>query len=335
MNLQNLNHFDLRQIYHFMAVVQAGNNFSEAANRLGLKQPNLSQSIQTLEKQLGHCFPRPSAQSVNSQVLNRPMAEVKLFDRSKRPIELTEAGQVFLKEIEMALGHFDRAIAQAQQASQGQIGRLKVGLNNAIANSILPEVLKVFQQRFPNVEVELREVTIQQEIQMLKNRELDVVFQRSPSFDQTDGDLRFETILDEYFVVALPRSHKLAQQTYIPLTALEHEPLILPSLDVLPFYEEVLTRCRTVGFEPKILSSITVTGVVALLSLVASEKGVAILPNHVQTLHREGVVYRTIRDAALTRQIAMVWRQKDTAITLFNFLNVIQETMQLPLLDSW
>lgn len=320
MDFQNLTHFELRQICYFMVVVQAGNNFSEAANRLGIKQPPLSQSIQALEKSL----------CADSKTSN-----VKLFDRSKRPLELTEAGKVFFQEAQLALMHLDRAIAQARQASQGQLGRLIVGLNNAVANSILPEVLKEFQKQFPNVELELREVTIKQEIQMLKNRELDVVFQRSPSFEHNDPSLSFQTLLDEYFVVALPTSHALAQQTRIPLKALENESIILPTLDVLPFYEEVITLCRKVGFEPKIMPNVTVTGVVALLSLVASEKGVSILPNHVQIIHREGVIYRAIQDATLNRQTAVVWRQKDSSMVLHNFLNVIQEILHLPLLDSW
>ena len=319
MDFQNLNYFELRQICYFMAVVQAKNNFSEAAKHLGIKQPPLSQSIQALEKLL-------SAE---------PKSNIKLFDRSKRPLELTEAGKVFFQEAQLALMHLDRAIAQARQASLGQMGHLVVGLNNAVANSILPDVLKEFQQRFPHVELELCEVTIEQEIQMLKNRELDVVFQRSPSFEQNDPDLNFQTILDEYFVVALPITHPLTKQTRISLKALENELIILPPLDLLPFYEEVITLCRKVGFEPKIVPNITVTGVVALLSLVASEKGVSILPNHVQILHREGVVYRSIQDATLTRQTAVVWRQADSSTILRNFLNVIQEIMHLPLLDSW
>ena len=215
MDFQSLNHFELRQICYFMAVVQAGNNFSEAASRLGIKQPPLSKSIQALENLLS-ADPKTS--------------KVKLFDRSQRPLEMTEAGRVFLKEAQLALIHLERAIAQARQASLGQIGRLIVGLNNAVANSILHEVLK-FQKRFPNVELELREVTIQQEIQMLKNRELDVVFRRSPSFEQNDPELKFQTILDEYFVVALPTPHALAKQTQISLKALENELIILPPLD--------------------------------------------------------------------------------------------------------
>lgn len=166
-----------------MAVVQARNNFSQAANHLGIKQPPLSQRIQALEELLSD---HP-----------KKRFEVKLFDRSKRPIELTEAGQVFLKEAQIALLHLDQVIERARLASLGQIGRLIVGMNNSIANSVLPEILKEFQKRFPLVELELREVTIQQEIQMLKNHQLDVVFQRDPIVDENNHYLSFLPILQE------------------------------------------------------------------------------------------------------------------------------------------
>jgi DNA-binding transcriptional LysR family regulator len=320
MEFQHLGQFELRQICYFIAVVQANNNFSEAAKRLGIKQPPLSQRIQALEELL----------STHQKTL-----AVKLFDRSKRPIELTEAGQAFLVEAQQALIHLNRAVSYARQASQGEIGRLIIGMNNSIANTILPEVVQEFQQRFPKVELELHEVTIQHEIQMLKNHQLDVIFQRSPSFEQNDPALSFQPILEEYFVVALPTTHALADQSKISLKALADDAIILPSLDVLPFYEKVVTLCREAGFEPKINQTVTVTGVVTLLSLVAAGVGVSILPNHVQTLHREGVVYRSLQNAALHRQIAVVWRQEDSSIVLRQFLKVIQEVMNLSLLDSW
>ena len=320
MEFQHLGQFELRQICYFIAVVQADNNFSEAAKRLGIKQPPLSQRIQALEELL----------STHQKTL-----AVKLFDRSKRPIKLTEAGQAFLVEAQQALIHLNRAVSYARQASQGEIGRLIIGMNNSIANTILPEVVQEFQQRFPKVELELHEVTIQHEIQMLKNHQLDVIFQRSPSFEQNDPALSFQPILEEYFVVALPTTHALADQSKISLKALADDAIILPSLDVLPFYEKVVTLCREAGFEPKINQTVTVTGVVTLLSLVAAGVGVSILPNHVQTLHREGVVYRSLQNAALNRQIAVVWRQEDSSIVLRQFLKVIQEVMNLSLLDSW
>lgn len=319
MRFQELSEMELRQICYFMEVVRSQNNFTEAAKRIGIKQPPLSKSIQALEKSLSR---------------NQPNL-VKLFDRRKHPLELTEAGQVFHAEVQQALLHLEQAISNARQASQGIVGRLIIGMNNSIANTTLPEIVQTFAQRFPHVELQLREVTVQQEVQMLKNHQLDVIFQRSSSFEEIDPALSFQPILEEYFVVALPMNHKLARQFTIPLEAIADESILLPSLDVLPFYEKIITLCRAAGFEPKINPKVTVTGVVALLSLVAAGVGVSILPNHVQTLQREGVVYRSLQDTTLNRRIAIVWRQDDSSVVLHQFLKVVQEIMNLSLLDSW
>lgn len=317
MQWQKLSQVELRQLYYFMTVVQAGNNMSEAAQRLRIKQPPLSQSIQALEKML---------------TAFTSGTEVKLFNRRKRPLELTPAGQVFLEEVQLAFTHLDRAIVQAGKASRGEVGRFVIGFNNSIANSILPEILQQFRDQYPTINLELREVPIQDEIPLLKANQLDVIFQRSPYIHETDPDLDFLPILEEYFVVALPEGHALAQHRQIPLPDLQHYPIILPPLDILPFYENVIQLCREAGFEPTVLSTVMVTGVVAMLSLVAADVGVAILPNHVQTLHREGVVYRAIQNAKLSRQIAIVWRQADPSPVLDNFLTLIRENL---LRDSW
>ena len=310
MDFQQLSQFELRQICYFMALVQAENNFTEAAKQLGIKQPPLTQRIQALEALL-------SAQQ-------KPFA-VKLFDRSQRPIVLTPAGQAFLAEAQQALTHLDRAITQARQASQGQIGRLIIGMTTVIANSLLPEVIPVFQQRFPQVSLEMREVTVEQQIHLLRTQQIDVMFQQGESFTHTDADLIFQPILQEYFVLVLPTHHRLAEHATVALAALKDEPIILPACDVFPFYTKVIMRCRELGFEPNIVPTVTVTGAVTLLGLVAAGVGVSILPNHVQTLNRQGVVYRAIQDIGLTRQVAVVWRQDDGSIVLRQFLKVIQE----------
>jgi DNA-binding transcriptional LysR family regulator len=323
MEFQHLSQFELRQICNFMTLVQSENNFSKAAEHLGIKQPPFSQSIQALEKLLSN---------------ERIGLEVELFNRKKRPVELTEAGRVFLIEAQQALFHLDRAVAHARQASRGEIGRLIVGINNSIANTILPKMLKIFQARFPHVKIEILEVTIEQEVPMLKNHQVDVIFQRSPSFERMNPALfRFQTILEEYFVVALPATHPLADREMIPIEALADDFIILPSVDLFPFYEKVFALCHQAGFTPKIDKSINVSGAVALLSLVAAGFGVSIVPNHVKTLERQGVKYRALEYRSLdrtplNRQIAVVWREDDLSVILHQFIDVV---INLPLEDCW
>jgi DNA-binding transcriptional LysR family regulator len=314
MDYHYLSQFELRQICYFLALVKAENNFTEAAKQLGIKQPPLTQRIQALEKLLSE------GQNPHS---------VKLLDRSKRPIALTEAGEVFLAEAKQAIAHLERAILRSRQASQGQIGRLVVGITNVMANSILPEVIRLFHQKFPNVVLEMREVTVEEQISMLRTQQIDVTFQQAERFDESESDLIFQPILQEYFILALPSNHALAAQPQVALIALKDEQIILPSFDVFPFYQSVILLCQRAGFEPKISQTVVASGAVTLLSLVAAGMGVSILPNHVQTLSREGVVYRSLQDTGLTRQVALVWRSNDSSIVLRQFLNVIQELMNL------
>jgi DNA-binding transcriptional LysR family regulator len=318
LEFQHLSQFELKQICYFISLTQTNNNFTATAAKLGIRQPPLTQSIQALEKLLSD---------------DHTQLAVQLFDRTRRPIVLTKAGEVFLEEVSQALSHLDGAILQARKASRGEIGSICVGINNAIANTILPKILPVFQARFPGVEVKIIEVTIEQEVQMLKNHQLDVIFQRSPRSVSDDDILMSQPIVDEHFVVALPSDHMLAKHQHIALIKLENDDIILPPLDSLPFYKNVVTLCEQAGFTPKINQSVNVTGVVALLSLVAAGVGVSILPNHVETLKRDGVVYRPLQDTSLNRQISIVWRQNDSSTVLCQFLKVIEEVTKLQ--DSW
>jgi len=305
MELQHLSNFELRQMCYFMAVVEAQNNFSRAAERLHIEQPPLSQRIRSLEKVL----------------------KVELFDRKRRPLQLTEAGKVFLEEIRLALTHIELAITQAQRASRGEIGRLMIGVNSSIANSLLPDILRTFRDHFPEVKLVLRELTSSQQTQDLRNRLLDVGFERLPNPYENEADLRFMPILQEPLVIALPETHPLAAQAQIPLKALADEPFILPSPELVPSYGEIMTLCQQVGFSPKVVQE--ATWMITVLSLVAGGVGVALLRANVQNLQRRGVVYRPIQGQNLTRQIAVVWRRDDSSVVLHEFLKVIQDVTQI------
>lgn len=320
MNLQQLSQLELRQICYFVALVQAENNFTVAAQYLGIKQPPLTQRIQALEKLLS---------------ADQGSSKVKLFDRSTRPITLTAAGKVFLEEVQQALLHLDRAIVRSQQAHQGQIGCLAIGMTNFIANSLLPHIVQQFQQRFPNVILEMREITVEERWNMLKQRQVDVIFEQAEKFDHIDPEFTFQPIFQESFVLAVTEQHRLAAQAKVDLQDLQTEKIILPPVELFPFYQKVITLCQDAGFEPKIVKTVTATGAVALLSLVAAGVGVSILPNHVQSLQRKGVVYRPLAGVHLKRQVAAVWRANDSSIVLRHFLQIIQEAKNLPLRDSW
>jgi DNA-binding transcriptional LysR family regulator len=308
MNLHDLKDIELRQICYFIAITEAENNFSEAAAALRIETPALRQRIKSLEQRL----------------------KLKLFNYAQRPAKLTAAGEVFLAESQMTLASLERAITRAKSADLGEIGFLSIGIASSISNTLLPNILRTFCDRFPGVKLELRELTADRQIQELTEHRLDVGFEVIDKFDRSQ--LEILPILKESLIVALPASHRLATQPQICLRDLATEKLILPSSAEFPFYQQFIDYCQQVGCKLTIVQNVKATWLVTILSLVVAEIGIAILPNNVQNLHRQGVVYRTIEDANLNRQISVIWRKDDPSIVLRQFIEMV---MNIPVEDPW
>jgi DNA-binding transcriptional LysR family regulator len=289
---------ELRHLRYFRAVAESL-SFSRAAEALDIAQPPLSQQIKALEGELN----------------------VQLFNRSTHPIQLTIAGQTFLQEARTILLQVDQATRATQQIDRGYSGKLTLGIHNSFANTQLPRKVAQFHQQFPDVRLEFREVTVAQELELLQNHQVDVVFHRSATVDLDQTNFNYLPLFAEDFVLVLPENHSLTALVTVPLAALKGESLILPDLDLLPFYHQVIDACRQSGFEPKLDLSIRSGGLVTLLSLVASGMGLSVMPAHTQVLHREGVVHRPIQGLQMKRHLALVWLNNDNSPILNNFVN--------------
>jgi DNA-binding transcriptional LysR family regulator len=305
LDLQQLSHLELRQLCYFLTVVSHGNSISKAADALQIEQPPLSQRIKALEKRLN----------------------LKLFDRRYRPMQLTAAGEVFWRETQSALIQLQQAINQAQRAAKGEIGHLRIGIASSLINGILPDVLRRFRIRYPQVELELRELTAEQQLQALRERRLDIGLEAFPRLAELDNALSQKIVAYESLVIVLPDSHPLVDQTSIPLSAIAQEQLILPSLSAFPFYYTFIEACGQAGFQPQLVQSTTATWMLTILGMVVAGMGLAVLPSTVQAIQRDGVVYREIEGLDLRRKISAVWHQHHDSIILKHFLATFsQET---------
>src|SRR5947209_6194365 len=117
---------DLRHLQYFITVAEEM-NITRAAERLGMAQPPLTRIIRGLEEELG----------------------VQLFDRSTRQISLTPAGKVFLKRVSLMLTQYQETVQLTQQVSRGERGQLRVGFTGAAIYSILPDIVRVYAERYP------------------------------------------------------------------------------------------------------------------------------------------------------------------------------------------
>jgi len=289
---------ELRHLRYFVTVAEEL-HFGRAAQRLQIAQPPLSQQIRQLEEELG----------------------VQLFHRTKRSVQLTEAGQLFLEEASQILTRAEQAIQIVQRADRGETGRLTLGFVGSATYSVLPVVLKVFRRRFPEVLLSLYEMTTTQQVQALHEDRIHLGFVRPPIYEQ---ELMIESILKEPFVAVLPEFHRLANETQISLLTLANDPFILfPRYLGSGFYDQIVNMCQQVGFQPQVAQE--AIQMQTIISLVAAELGVALVPASVQNLQRVGVVYKALAESTSQVELAMIWRPDKISSVLQKFLEVTRQ----------
>lgn len=241
---------ELRHLRYFVTLAEEL-HFGRAAERLHIAQPPLSQQIRQLETELGF----------------------ELFHRTKRSVKLTEAGKVFLSEVQQILKQLEQAIQIGRQTSRGEMGQLIVGFVSSSAYNILPPILRTFRNCVPGVSLELHELTTHEQLQWLRDGRMDVGFVRSPIEDDI---FSFEVIFAESLVVALPETHLLAKDKSVSLRSLASEPFILfPRLLAPGLYDLIISLCQQAGFSPSVTQE--AIQMQTIVSLVAGGLGVAIV----------------------------------------------------------
>ena len=286
---------ELRTLRYF-SVLAEELHFGRAARRLAITQPPLSHAIAKLEAEL----------------------EVRLFERSRRQVRLTHAGAVFLAEARATLARAAQGVELAQRAQRGEVGKLSVGYLAATAYTLLPLVLRDFRRRFPGVKLELRELTIPQQLAALLEGDVEVGLLRPPV---RDAELDSETILSEPFVLALPSRHPLCILRRVSAKRLADEPFVMfPRHPGLVFHDLVMGFCLRNGFTPRVAQEANQTHTV--IGLVSAGVGVALVPASTQKIGLAGVTYRALREATPQSRTAVAWRRAGASPVVAAFLDV-------------
>jgi DNA-binding transcriptional LysR family regulator len=277
---------ELRHLRYFVAVADEG-HLTRAAKTLGIGQPPLSLQIQQLERELG----------------------LPLLRRLPRGVVLTDAGRAFVDDARRILRDVDQATDRARRVARGELGRIRVGMiNSAPFHPLIPQVIREFRRRYPNVAFSLEERTTPGLVSAVRNEAVDVAFVR-PIHGSSDG-LSMETVLDEDLLVALPAGHALAKQQRVPLLALSIEPFVLFSRAVgAGLHDEIVAACRAAGFSPRVVQE--ASQVTSIVNLVASGLGVSILPASMEHMHTEGVTFRPIARPVPKARLSLIWRHGD------------------------
>lgn len=284
---------ELRHLRYFVAVAEEL-HFGHAAARLHMAQPPLSQQIKTLETELG----------------------VQLFHRTKRKVDLTDAGRLFLPEARATLAQAGHAEEVARRAQRGEIGRLRLAFVTSAAQSVLPCIIRTFKTDHPGVDVELTELTPAQQVAALDEGRIDVAFLRPPI---ARPDLVIHTLLKEPLVVALPAGHPSAKQRQLKLRDLRNEPFVMFPRDHGPgLYDLVLSLCRAAQFSPHV--AYEANQMHTILAYVAGGLGAALVPASLMELQQAGVSYRALSQPRAEVELAMVYPKRNDCSVLGRFI---------------
>ena len=295
---------DLRHLRYFVAVAEE-RHITRAAERLGMQQPPLSQQIRALEREL----------------------DVQLFRRRPRGVELTDAGSALLTEARAILSHIDQAVAATKRTARGEQRPIAVGFtSSAPFHPVVPRIIRSYRETFPLVALTLEEGGTMELIDDLRDERIDVAFIRTPIADQ-EG-LVVSPLLQEEMVLALPRTHMLARRANeaLSLRALAHETFIVYRRNNGPgLYDAIFAACNASGFSPRVGQE--APRIVSTLNLVAARLGISLVPESLQRMRMDGVVFRRIGGVAQPKApLYLASRRGEASAAVRRFLGLAKRS---------
>jgi DNA-binding transcriptional LysR family regulator len=286
---------ELRHLRYFVAVADTL-NFRRAAERVHIEQSPLSQQIRNLEQELG----------------------VQLFTRTKRRVELTPAGLVFVGDAQAVLARANDGMERARRAARGSIGTLSFAYLTSMTNKFFVSVVHEFQNQYPEVTMSFGD--------MVPNAVLSAVAQRTADVGFLRGVFSHEelTIVElgiEPLVVALPKGHRLTHKKKLVGSDLAKEPFVMvPDEGSMGYNDVIRAYCRDNGFSPVLRAE--ANQMQAVTWLVHLGLGLSLIPLSLKGLHRGNVVYRDLHNPPSISG-KMVYRRNDNSPILKNFVNLV------------
>jgi DNA-binding transcriptional LysR family regulator len=274
-------------------------NFRRAAEALNTSQPSLSQQIRALEGQLG----------------------VVLFERTKRRVQLTTAGSVYLAGIRHVISEADAYGEQAREAQAGLRGTLTVGANGMVMIEHIPPVVRSFRKAFPDVSLSLSILRNPEIGAALRAGRIELAFSTSV---EADDEVTTQLLWSLPSRVVLPADHPLAGRESLHLRELDGETLIThPRRGGAGANSQVMALCREQGFAPKAIKEVAeIADLETLIGLVACGLGITILPSSFATIAPPSVVFKAIAATNAASRISACWRQGEVNPLVRNFVRI-------------
>lgn len=291
---------NLNQLRYFVSVAENG-SFTKAAMNHYISQTAITQQIHALEENIG----------------------VRLLDRNSRPVALTPAGKVFLKEAREILAKMDGALLRTREASTGLEGELRLGYTKGYEHSDLPKYLRLFHQAYPNILISCYRCDTDMLASGLINGEYDVIFTWDSTNLREEETIQLQVMEHVPLRVALYANHPLAGRKELTRKDLKQENILFmsPSGTGDSFGDAFYIRLYLqAGYQPNII--LRSNDMESILMMVAAEEGISIVPeySHPWDVGTENVVFVPLAGEGETEEILIAWRKNDDNPAINHFI---------------
>lgn len=293
---------ELRVWRQFLALAEEL-HFGRAAQRLHITQPPLTQAIALLEQRIG----------------------ARLFERTKRSVQLTPAGAALVPEAQELLARAAAMPARARAAASGEVGRLRLAFVSTVGFGLLPQWVRAFRAQQPQVALELIEATGDVQLPALDRGDVDAGFLiHSPGF--APAHLERLRIGREALVAAVPAQLARGRPGSLRLEALLAEPLVIfPRRTVPSLHDAVFGLYHARGRTPRVAQE--AIQMQTIVNLVAAGLGIAWVPGSVREFRRSGVAYRTVQRVPEC-ETSLAWAAARTSPALDRFLAFARQQLR-------
>ncbi len=287
---------ELRQLRYFLTLADEL-HFRKAAEKLFIVQPALTKQIQDLEYELG----------------------VKLFDRNKRKVALSVAGQFFKECITKLFQDLEDAKSKIGWIEKGIKGEIRIGYVGSCIHTFLPDLLSKLQGKYPEIHTYLSEMTSASQMAAIQKGELDIAFLRNPPLSKRHEQ---RLIFQETFSLIVPEKHFINENNFEDMQQLANEKFILPTKSDGELYHSLQwSICEDAGFTPQIAHE-TVHGYTTI-KLVEQGLGVSLLPTSFKGETHAAVQFIELKDIPQKAEITALWLKENTNPSLDCFLDLI------------
>ena len=293
---------ELRHLRYFITVAEEL-NFSKAALKLYTAQPSLSQQIKDLEEDVG----------------------VRLLNRTKRKVELTDEGAVFLEQARLTLAQADKAVAMARQVSQAKQQMLRIGFVPVAEMKIFPYVLPNLRLQNSDLKIELLSLNNNEQMKALKKGDIDIAFTRH---NFTSEEIESTFVLREPLMFILPKDHPLAKYDRIPVKALNGIDFIIPSSEQsYTLHHAILNFAQEHGIEFNIVQ--TADNILFNINSIGMGLGCTILPAYITPLSMDHSVVRPLNVELPQIDLYVSHRKDNTSNAVKRFMELLTRVFYL------